>query len=277
MRSASCLLPLLLAARCLAWGGDGHRIVGTIASSDLTPAAAAAMRELLGDETLADACCWADEVRSDRTYDWLKPLHYINVPLGATALDMSRDGAKGEQVVDAIARFRKVLADPSQPKEKRREALRLVLHFVGDIHQPLHVSYAVDLGGNRLSVVSFGAKSNMHRVWDTDLIRRKLKDTKGGWATLSADLRQSITDQQRETWRAVTEPRAWADESLSITRRLYREPPDAKEGVNDAYWQAWMPVVNERLQMAGVRLAAVLNAALDPKPESKPTAASREP
>jgi len=235
------------------------------------------MRELLGNETLADACCWADDVRSDRGYDWIKPLHYINVPQGATAVDMSRDGAKGEQVVGAIERFRKVLADPSQPKEKRLEALRLVLHLVGDVHQPLHVSYSVDLGGNRLSVVSFGAKSNMHRVWDTDLIRRKLKDTKGGWATLSADLRQAITDRQRETWRAAAEPRAWADESLAITRRIYREPPDAKEGVNDAYWRAWMPVVNERLQMAGVRLAMVLNSALDRKPESKAPPAPRKP
>ena len=277
MRRTGCLWALLLAARALAWGGEGHRIVGTIASSDLTPAAAAAMRDLLGDQTLADACCWADDVRSDRTYDWIKPLHYINVPQGATKLDMARDGAKGEQVVGAIERYLKVLADPTQPKERRLEALRLVLHFVGDIHQPLHVSYAVDLGGNRLSVVSFGSKSNMHRVWDTDLIRRQLKDTKGGWATLSADLRQSITPQQREAWRAETDPRAWADESLAITRRIYREPPDAKEGVNDAYWKGWMPVVNERLQKAGVRLAVVLNAALDPKAISPATAASGKP
>ncbi len=277
MRLIAFLPALLIAGPCLAWGADGHRIVGTIASSDLTPATAAAVRELLDDQTLADACCWADDVRSDRQYDWIKPLHYINVPQGATSVDMARDGAKGEQVVGAIERYRKVLADASQPKERRLEALRLILHLVGDIHQPMHVSYAADLGGNRLAVVSFGSKSNMHRVWDTDLIRRRLKDTKGGWATMSADLRQSITAEQREAWRKAADPRDWADESLAVTRRIYAGPPDAKEGVNDAYWTVWMPVVNQRLQAAGVRLAAVLNAALDPKGEAPTLAPSPAP
>lgn len=256
---------LLVTTPCLGWGGEGHRIIGTIASSDLTPATAAAVRELLGDQTLADACCWADEIRSDHRYDWIKPLHYINLPREATAVDMQRDGANGQQVVAGIERFRAVLSDTSRPREERLEALRLVLHLVGDLHQPLHVSYAVDLGGNRLSVTSFGKRSNLHRVWDTDLIQRRLKDTKGGWATMSADLRQAITPEQRAAWRAGRDPVRWADESFAITRRLYAEPPDAQEGVNEAYWVKWMPTVAERLQAAGVRLAAVLNAALDPE------------
>lgn len=259
------LAALLTASPCLAWGGDGHRIVGTIASSDLTPATAVAMRELLGEQTLADACCWADEIRSDSRYDWVKPLHYINVPRGATSIDLPRDAADGQQVLAAIERYRRALADPKRPKEERLEALRLVLHFVADVHQPLHVSYAFDLGGNKLSVTSFGARSNMHRVWDSDLIRRRLKDTQGGWATMSADLRRSITPERREAWRKMRDPKAWADESLVITRKLYAEPPDAAEGVNETYWKAWMPVVEARLQAAGVRLALVLNEALDPK------------
>ena len=257
------LATVLATSPCLAWGGDGHRIVGTIASSDLTPATAAAVRDLLGEQTLADACCWADEIRSDKQYDWIKPLHYINVPMGATSIDVQRDAAGGQQVLAAIDRFKAVLADAKRPRQERLQALRLVLHLVADVHQPLHVSYAVDLGGNKLAVTSFGERSNMHRVWDSDLIRRRLKETKGGWATLSADLRQAITPERRETWRKARDSKAWAEESLAITRRLYAEPPDAKEGVNDAYWKAWMPTVEQRLQAAGVRLAVVLNEALD--------------
>ena len=278
MRKAASLLALLVAGPCLAWGSEGHRIVGTIASSDFTPATAAAVRELLGEETLADACCWADEVRSDHRYDWLKPLHYVNVPMGATAIDLARDGAGGEQVLGAIERFRTVLSDAAQPKERRAEALRLLLHLVGDVHQPMHVSYAADLGGNRLSVQSFGRKSNMHRVWDSDLIHQRLTGIKGGWATLSADLRKGMSEAQRKAWREATEPRTWADESLAITRRIYAEPPDARTGVDDGYAVKWTPVVEARLQAAGVRLAVLLNATLDPKggtatkPEAQPPA-----
>lgn len=263
---ATCLA-LLCAARCLAWGADGHRIVGTIASSDLTPAAAAAVRDLLGDQTLADACVWADEVRSDPRYDWVAPLHYINVPVGATSLEMKRDANDGKQVVSAIATYRATLKDTTKTREERLLALRLLLHFVADIHQPFHVSYAKDKGGNALAVQAFGTRSNMHRVWDTDLIRRRLKDTTGGWATMSADLRQSITDEQRAAWRKSSDPVDWANESLTITRKAYAKPPDEKTGVDDAYWKAWMPTVDTRLQAAGVRLAAVLNEAL---PEPKP-------
>lgn len=276
MHRIALLATLLVAGPCLAWGADGHRIIGTIASSDLTPTAAAAVRDLLGEQTLADACCWADEVRSDSRYEWVKPLHYVNVPVGATSVDLKRDAAGGEQVLAAIERYRAVLADAKRPRDERLEALRLLLHFVGDVHQPLHVSYAVDLGGNKLSVRSFGEKSNMHRVWDTDLIRRRLKDTKGGWATMSADLRQAITAERRATWLAQGEPVQWADESLAVTRRLYAEPPDVASGVDDAYWKKWMPTVQERLQAAGVRLAMVLNKTLDAKVES-PEPTAKEP
>jgi len=259
MRLPAALLALSFAVRCLAWGADGHRIVGTIASSDLTPAAAAGVRDLLGDQTLADACVWADEIRSDPRYDWVAPLHYINVPVGAMSLDMKRDASGGKQVVTAIATYRATLKDTNRSREERLLALRLLLHFVADIHQPFHVSYAKDKGGNALAVQAFGERSNMHRVWDSDLIRRRLKETTGGWATMSADLRQAITDERRAAWRKSSDAVDWANESLAITRRLYAKAPDAKTGVDDDYWKAWMPTVDERLQAAGVRLAVVLN------------------
>jgi S1/P1 Nuclease len=255
-------LSLAAAAPCFAWGGDGHRIVATIATSYLTEDVAKQVHDLLGDQTVADAATWADDMRSDPKYDWIKPYHYIDLPRNAQSVDMKRDGAEGKQVISGILKYREVLRDTSRPKEERLEALRLLFHFVGDVHQPFHVSYTDDKGGNMLSVLAWGKKSNMHRVFDSDLISRRLKDTKGGWATMSADLRNAITDAQRKQWSSAADPVIWANESFSITRQAYSKAPNARTGVDDAYWKEWMPTVNLRLEMAGVRLAALLNDAL---------------
>ena len=254
----------LACAPCFAWGDDGHKIVATIATSQLSEPAQQALRDLLGDETVADAAVWADKMRSDTQYDWIKPLHYINVPRNATSLDMSRDGNDGKQVVSSILKYRDILKDTTKPKEERLLALRLLIHFVGDLHQPFHVSYKDDLGGNKLMVQAFGRKSNMHKVWDSELIQRRLKDTKGGWATMSADLRQSITPAELKKWTASADPAVWANESFSITRTLYRDAPNAKTGVDDAYFRQWLPTLNTCLEVGGVRLGALLNDALAP-------------
>ncbi|MBX3354642.1 MAG: S1/P1 nuclease [Phycisphaeraceae bacterium] len=274
-------------APALGWGFEGHRIIATIASSEFTDTTAKAIRELLGETSVADASVWADEVRSDPKWDWIKPLHYINVPRDATRIDMGRDGADGQQIVSTILTYREVLADPTKSSEERLLALRLVLHMVGDVHQPLHVSYRDDLGGNKLTLKAFGRNSNLHRAWDTDLIQRRLKDTKGGWPVMSADLRQAIKPAQRTQWLREREPIAWANESLAITRRIYSRLPKAPSDIDDAYFREWMPVVNERLQAAGVRLGALLNDALDPasrtpaqgreKRPSRPSGSGKDP
>lgn len=269
----------LAGPRAFAWGNEGHRIIGTIATSSMDEAVLKEVRDLLGEMTIADACVWADEIRSDRRYDWVKPLHYINVPRNAERILLERDGEDGQQIVSAIVKYRDVLKDRSKPREERVEALKLVMHFVGDVHQPLHVSYKDDLGGNRLALTAFGRKSNLHRAWDTDLIQRRLKDTKGGWATMSADLRETIKPDQRRQWSASLEPIAWANESLATTRRIYAALPKGPGDIDDAYYREWMPTVNERLQAAGVRLALMLNEALGPgtKKSSSKGADSSDP
>ncbi|MDZ4754564.1 MAG: S1/P1 nuclease [Phycisphaerae bacterium] len=273
---AHLVLLALLVAPCLGWGAEGHKIVGTIASAALTEDVAKKVRDLLGEQSIADACCWADEIRSDARYDWVKPLHFINVPRDASKIDLHRDGLDGQQVVSAITKYRDIVKDVSRPKSERAEALRLLLHFVGDIHQPFHVSYKEDRGGNMLSLSAFGEKSNIHRVWDTDLIRRRLRDTKGGWAVMSADLRQAISDDQRRKWTTGLDPEMWANESLTLTRELYANLPTLPNDVDDVYYKRWMPTVNERLEAAGVRLGAMLNEILDAPRAGTKTAASEK-
>ncbi len=275
--TASVLAAFWFVAPCFAWGAEGHRIVGAIAAASLDDATARAVRDLLGEQTLADACCWADEIRSNTAYDWVKPLHYINLPRGATAVDMTRDGANGEQVITAIAKYRDVLKDQSRSRAERVEALKLLCHFVGDVHQPFHVSYKDDKGGNMLTVKSFGEKSNMHRVFDSDLIKRRLKDTKGGWPVMAADLRQAISAEERAEWLKSADPLVWANESFALTLKAYAEPPKGPNDVDDSYYATWMPVVNKRLEAAGVRLGAMLNETLKDAGAAKGGGAAKPP
>lgn len=270
------LRSLLVVPSAFAWSHEGHRVIGTIASANFDEATAKAVRELLGDQSVADACCWADDVRSDHRYDWIKPLHYINVPRGAERVDLKRDGLDGQQAVSAILKYRDVLKDPEASKEERVLALRLVLHLVGDVHQPLHVSFRDDLGGNKLRLKAFGRDSTLHRAWDTDLVRRRLRDTSGGWPVLSADLREAITPEQRAKWSKSRDPVAWANESLAITRRIYASMPKAPGDVDDSYYAKWMPTVNERLQAAGIRRAVLLNDAFATSEKSGATSGSKD-
>ena len=286
--AASILATWTVAAElCFAWGADGHRIVGTIAASQLSPEATKAVAELLGEHNIADSCYWADEMRSNPAYDWVKPLHYINVPRGATTVDMKRDGLDGQQVVGAIQKYRVILADKSLSKEERLLALRLLLHFIGDIHQPLHASYSDDKGGNLLTVRAFGAKSNMHKVWDSDLITHEMSGSKSArktWQELADDLRKSIKPRQIAQWKKSLDPVAWADESLAVAIQIHAnlpKPPTESGGddVAEPYAKRWTETVHERLQTAGVRLAAVLNEALGSAaaPATKPAPASARP
>src|SRR5687768_12079862 len=135
---SATLLVLLLPTICQAWGGEGHQLLALIAEDQLTPAAKAAVKELLDGANISDAevVNWADEIRRERRET--APWHYVNIPHDAEAFDRGRDGRDGDNVIDAIERQAKVLADKTQPREKRMEALKFVIHFVGDIHQPLH-------------------------------------------------------------------------------------------------------------------------------------------
>ena len=127
LRRVVPVLVLLLAAPCLGWGADGHRIVGEIASHHLTPEARAGVQVLLGDQSLADVGTWADEVRSQPEYQWTRPLHYANVKPEGTEFDLNRDCPEEGCVVSAIIRFTEVLQDREASTAEKTEALNFVL------------------------------------------------------------------------------------------------------------------------------------------------------
>jgi hypothetical protein len=245
-----------------AWGRLGHRAAARLSLERLTPAARQAVSELLEPgESLADVSTWADEVRRDRPESG--PWHYVNVPITESHYSDRFCGAGG-CVVSKIEEFRATLADRSAPRSQRRDALRFLVHFVQDMHQPVHVGDRQDRGGNDLQVQFFGNGSNLHRVWDSGLVERAYPDE----PSLLRGLTEEASGDGAVGWAGGT-VREWADESLAAARGAYHDPMadrDLRKGakLSEAYLAANLPVARRRLAQAGVRLAAVLNQALDP-------------
>lgn len=251
---------LLAAPRAYAWGKVGHRASARLTESRLTPAALAAVKELLEPgETLADASTWADEMRKDNPET--APWHYVNVPITEDKYSDRFCGAKG-CVVAKVDEFRKQLADPSLPRADRQKALRFLTHFLQDMHQPVHVGDRGDRGGNDTQVQFFGKGSNLHRVWDSGIIEQSFPDE-------SALLRELTARAAGLTTAAEGTTVDWADESLAAARDAYKDPTTGavlKKGakLGTTYQEAGLPVATRRLTLSALRLAAVLNSTLDP-------------
>ena len=273
----SFLAPLLAiagafaAGDALAWSAEGHRIVARIAEAGLTPAARAEVDRLLADETdptLAGVAAWADGLRdtdpeaAKASARW----HYVNFQ-GRCAFDAASDCPGNDCVVGAINRHYLLLAQRDRPDAERRDALKFLVHFVGDAHQPLHAGLRDDAGGNRHQVNYQGEGSNMHRVWDgTILARRGLKSP-----AYAAELLAQPPLPADPTLRSQTPALDWALESCRIIEAGDVYPREGLRVLDDAFMDARVPVVEERLRKAGTRLAAMLNHALAP-PATAPTA-----
>jgi nuclease S1 len=249
----AALVVVPLDARAL-WYDLGHRIVARIAEQRLTPEAQAAVRHLLGGQSLADASVWADNIRQYR-HD-ADALHYVNIPLSATAYDAARDCPHGRCVIAAIASDTKILADSAASPAARAEALRFLVHFVGDLHQPLHVADNGDRGGNRQAVYFLGDSMNLHRVWDGELIKSLglseasyLDQLSREMDTLDLDglARGTIVDWAMEGHRIAVE-------------HAYRLPANGRLG--SAYVRENRPLIDHALIAAGVRLARLINESL---------------
>jgi hypothetical protein len=260
MRSALFPCLLALAAPVFGWGPEGHSLVARIADAQLTSAARARVLEILGPgKSMASVASWPDEVRRARNESAL--WHYVDVPIEKSHLDMERDCAKGDCVVSAIARFRQQMHDPSASPDQRREALMFVIHFIGDMHQPLHSSDNHDKGGNAVQVLFHDRRTNLHSLWDSGLLGRLAPEDQ-----LFPKLSEEATRRRKKYGHGnVT---AWAEESHKVARKIVygklpkATAPDAPIVISPAYEIAADPVILRQLERAGDRLAAVLNAEL---------------
>jgi hypothetical protein len=250
--AVSSLLLALLSHPALAWGPTGHRVVGRIAERHLSEAAARGVAGILGSESLVQAATWPDEIRSDPAWDQAKPWHFVS-------LDDNEDyetapKSPGGDAVEAIGRFTRVLQDPLAEAGKKVEALRFLVHFVGDVHQPLHVGRRGDFGGNSIQVTWFNENTNLHAVWDEKIIEAE----KLSFSELAA-LIDHPTQTEIRSWQG-TVVLDWVKESMGVRSRVY-DIGDKKLGYLYAYQNG--PLVKRRLLQAGIRLAGVLNTLFD--------------
>lgn len=258
-RLLSALLVLLPPTPADAWGVRGHHIVADIAAARLSEPAAAEVRALLDAESAGPALrvvsTWADEIRATEAYGLTAPLHYVNFPRDGCRYDASRDCFRGRCVVAALADNAARLADRSRTDAERAEALKWVVHLVGDIHQPLHAGYREDRGGNDLQLRFRGAGTNLHALLDYGLL-----DTRGLSARRYARWLRSTRpapDAAAVAWNADA-PRRWAEASCALVPGVY----PARRHVDAAYVSRVLPVLDAQLLLAGHRLAALLEAAL---------------
>ncbi|MGP1666755.1 MAG: S1/P1 nuclease [Rhodanobacter sp.] len=265
-RFTAAALVCLMAAPAQAWGPLGHSVVAELAQQHLNPAAQAEVVRLLAPEhtsRLADIASWPDQIRNDPAQAALwkqtSRLHYINFHSSRCDYVPPRDCRDGKCIVAALATYSNVLADRSQPDAARREALKFVVHFVGDIHQPLHAGYRDDRGGNKYQVQFQGKGSNLHKVWDSGLLNTRHHD----WRAYAQALNVAAPVTLPHPIAPLDNPYAqWAEESCRITATPGFYPQGHR--IAPAYVRTWLPRADQRLQEAGRRLAEVLNLALAP-------------
>lgn len=245
----------------LAWGRVAHRACSKLAESRLSPQARVLVRELLEPgESLADASTWADE--NSREIPGSAAWHYVNVPVSHDHYS-PRDCRPSGCVVSKIAEFRAVLLDPRASRAKRRTALRFLVHFIEDVHQPLHVADRDDRGGNALQL-RFGRydATNLHQLWDTGLLRERFRNED----ELARELKNLANGPEARGWSGKSVVQ-WADESLALGRQAYLDPGTGArlrngDAVSRVYERTNAPKAALRLAQAGVRLADVLNEVL---------------
>jgi len=241
-----------------AWGQVGHRIVGEIAESYLSPAAKKAVQDILGYESMAIASTWADFVRSDTAMKYLDTWHYCNLDDGLTA-ESFKEHFKNDTIVDAYTKLNfivKELKNKTLAKDKKLFYLRLLIHIVGDMHQPMHFGRASDYGGNKIKLSWFNEPTNLHSVWDEKLVEgQHLSYTEYAKSINHA----SLADRTKWQKQPMTE---WMFESYSISREVYAEAkPDQKLSYRYAFDHVGQ--VNSQLLKGGVRLAGLLNSIFD--------------
>jgi len=257
MRTRTALILALFSLPSFAWGPEGHRLVGRIAQTLLTPDAEARVEAtLLPGESIASMASWADDVRPARkeTENW----HFIDIEITGSGLNMGRDCPRGDCVLAKIAEFRKTWRDPKASPVDRREALLFLIHFVGDMHQPLHCADNHDRGGNDTRVEFEGDRMNLHRLWDSALL-----DHMPAEDSLFDAWSNAITPDERAEWsRGRVED--WAGESFHIAKVMvyggaFLAPKGQFPELGDNYERAADRTVEQQIEKAGVRLAAILN------------------
>jgi hypothetical protein len=233
----------------------GHRLIARIAEARLTPHAADAVRSILAGQSLAAASTWADEIKGQRPQTGR--LHYVNIPLEATSYDpAASECGTGHCIIPEIDRDRQTLKDSGSSNIERAEALRFLIHLIGDLHQPLHVANHGDHGGNDRNVMLQDQWLDLHKVWDGELIQTTGLSEEAYFQRLQKEM-DSLNLSAFEQGTVID----WAMEGHRIAKEHAYHIPSGSH-LDDAYIQENLPLIDLALIKAGVRLAKVLNETL---------------
>lgn len=243
---------VLTSLSCFGWGQKGHDVVAYIAECHLTPEAKAAAEELLDGKSIVYYANWMDNASNTPEYAYTKTWHYKNIDADET-YEKAKKNDKGD-VVNAIQKQTLILNDTTRNKEERALALKMLVHFLGDVHQPMHLGHAKDLGGNRVDVQFFRNPKNLHGVWDTNLVEAAHKWSYTEW-------QQQIdraTPEEVTVITASNDPDVWAKETFELAKNIY-EVTSPGSNIEYKYIAKWTPVIENQLLKGGLRLANLLN------------------
>lgn len=253
LKLATLTLMLCLPTHVFAWSMTGHRIVGQIAENHLSSKARKGVKAILGNESLAMVSNWADFVKSDPNFDYLYNWHFVNLPAGLDEAGVSKflDTDKEANVYNKTLEMIAVLKNKQSTGEQKKFAMRMLVHLVGDLNQPMHTARKEDLGGNRVYVTWFGEKSNLHRVWDDQLIEYQ---------------KLSYSEYAKAIDFTTTETQAWQRKSLkdfvygsyTACNKIYAATkPEDK--LSYKYNFDFVDMLNQQLLSGGICLSNILN------------------
>lgn len=254
LKSGLLVISFLILNQAFGWGVTGHRVVGEIAQNHLSKKAKKELQKLIGKETLAWWSNWPDFIKSDTSWKHASPWHYVDLP-GHMSKDAFINDLKklpGENLYTQIPAMMAQLKDKSLSAEKRRTALYFLVHFVGDLHQPLHVGRDEDEGGNKISVTWFNEKTNLHSLWDTKLIEFQQYSY-----SEYARLLDIASPEKVAGWQSGS-LEDWFYESHVMSDSIYDATPDGSK-LSYNYNFKFQDFLNTQLLKGGVRLAALLN------------------
>lgn len=239
------------------WGLTGHRVIGDIAQQHLSKKAKKELRKLIGSESLAWWANWPDFIKSDSTWNHASKWHYVDLPGHMEKENFISELKKlpGENLYTQIQNMVAQLKDKSLPAINRKQALYFLIHLVGDLHQPLHVGRDEDQGGNKIVVYWFDKKTNLHSLWDSMLI-----DFQQYSYSEYAKLLNIADDDQVKAWQSSS-LEDWFYESHVLSDVIYDASPNEAK-LSYKYNFQFQKILDEQLLKGGIRLAALLNEAL---------------
>jgi hypothetical protein len=234
------------------WSKTGHRVVGEVAEQHLSKKAKRAIEDLLEGESLAAVANFGDEIKSDRAYRKFSAWHYVNIPFGKTYEEIEKN--EYGDLVQGVNTCLEIIKDENSSKEDKAFYLKFLVHLIGDLHQPMHVGRGEDKGGNDIQLQWFGSGTNLHRVWDSNMINEN--------GMSFTELATEYPEMSKEQIKFLQSGSLldWVEESHLLAEKVYASV-EPGEKLSYRYSYDWWDTAADQLQKGGVRLAAVLNEA----------------